>query len=69
MCQGHYARYCPNQKTVTFVEEEVETVYVTDEEEDELDNNEEVVYDYHGEALMIQRVLNVANSKTADDNS
>ncbi|PWA79605.1 reverse transcriptase domain-containing protein [Artemisia annua] len=70
-CQGlgHYARDCPNQKIVTIVDEEIEPVYDTDGEGDELINNEEVVYADHGEALVIQRVLNVAASQSIDNNS
>ncbi|GKE21725.1 reverse transcriptase domain-containing protein, partial [Tanacetum coccineum] len=66
---GHYARDCPNLKTLAFVPDDIGPIYDTDAEP-ELDKpGDELVYPDRGEALVIQRVLNVAVSKSVDDNS
>ncbi|GKB42592.1 reverse transcriptase domain-containing protein, partial [Tanacetum coccineum] len=66
---GHYARDFPNLKTLAFVLNDAGPIYKTDAEP-ELDKpGDELVYLDRGEALVIQRVLNVAVSKSVDDNS
>ncbi|GKE37907.1 reverse transcriptase domain-containing protein [Tanacetum coccineum] len=66
---GHYARDCPNLKTLAFVPDDAGPIYDTDIEP-ELDKpSDELVYLDRGEALVIQRVLNVTVSKSIDDNS
>ncbi|GJT30788.1 RNA-directed DNA polymerase, eukaryota, reverse transcriptase zinc-binding domain protein [Tanacetum coccineum] len=40
---GHYARDCPNQIIVTFIDEEIQLIYDTDGKGDELVNNKELV--------------------------
>ncbi|GKA40296.1 RNA-directed DNA polymerase [Tanacetum coccineum] len=66
---GHYARDCPNLKTLAFVPDDAGPIYDT-EAEPELDEpGDELVYPDRGEALIIQRVLNVVVSKSVDDNS
>ncbi|GJT66616.1 reverse transcriptase domain-containing protein [Tanacetum coccineum] len=66
---GHYARDCPNLKTLVFVPDDACLIYDTDAEP-ELDKpGDEFVYPDRGEALVIQRVLNVAVSKSVNDNS
>ncbi|GJR77940.1 hypothetical protein Tco_0491299 [Tanacetum coccineum] len=56
-------------KTLAFVPDEAEHIYDT-EAEPELDKpGDKLVYPDHGEALVIQIVLNVAVSKFVDDNS
>ncbi|GJW61733.1 putative reverse transcriptase domain-containing protein, partial [Tanacetum coccineum] len=65
---GHYARDCPNLKTLVFVPDDACLIYDTDAEP-ELDKpGDEFVYPDRGEALVIQRVLNVAVSKSVNDN-
>ena len=54
---------------MSFIEEETDPVYDTDGEECAQDDHEEVLYPDQGEALVIQRVLNVAISKSIDDDS
>ncbi|GJV19738.1 hypothetical protein Tco_1368758 [Tanacetum coccineum] len=44
-------------------------IYDTDAEPEVDEPGDELVYPDHGEALVIQRVLNVAVSKSVDDNS
>ncbi|GJS54905.1 reverse transcriptase domain-containing protein [Tanacetum coccineum] len=66
---GHYAHDYLNLKTSAFVPNDANPIYDT-EAEPELDEpGDELVYPDHGEALVIQRVLNVAVSKSVDDNS
>ncbi|GKD48756.1 hypothetical protein Tco_1277732 [Tanacetum coccineum] len=68
-CSGVYARDCPNLKTLAFVPDDTDPIYDTDAAPklDELGN--EFVYPDRGEAFVIQRVLNVAISKSVNDNS
>ncbi|GJX06705.1 hypothetical protein Tco_0194637 [Tanacetum coccineum] len=66
---GHYARDCSNMKTLAFVPDDVGPIYDTDAEPEVDELGDELVYPDHGEALVIQRVLNVAISKFVDDNS
>nr|GEU29044.1 reverse transcriptase domain-containing protein [Tanacetum cinerariifolium] len=55
---GHYARDCPNLKTLAFVPGNADPIYDT-EVEHELDElGDELVYPDRGEALVIHRVLN-----------
>ncbi|GJW14260.1 reverse transcriptase domain-containing protein [Tanacetum coccineum] len=63
---GHYARDCQNPKTPAFVTDDADPIYDTDEVDEPGD---ELVYPDRGEALVIQRVLNVAVSKSVDDTS
>ncbi|GKB81938.1 reverse transcriptase domain-containing protein, partial [Tanacetum coccineum] len=66
---GHYVRDCLNLKTLAFVPDDADPIYDTDAPP-ELDKpGDELVYPGRGEALVIQRVLNVAVSKSVDDNS
>nr|GEV24945.1 hypothetical protein [Tanacetum cinerariifolium] len=66
---GHYARDCPNLKTLAFVPDDAGPIYYTDAET-ELDRpSDDLVYPDHEEALVIQRVKNVAISKSVNDNS
>ncbi|GJR78258.1 reverse transcriptase domain-containing protein [Tanacetum coccineum] len=65
---GHYTRDCPNLKTLAFVLDDTNPIYDT-EAEPELDEpGDELVYPNGREVLVIQRVLNVAVSKSVDDN-
>ncbi|GJR56225.1 RNA-directed DNA polymerase [Tanacetum coccineum] len=66
---GHYARDCPNLKTLAFVPDDAGPIYDTDAEPELDEPGDELVYPDRGEALVIQRVLNVAVSKSVDDNS
>ncbi|GKA30183.1 RNA-directed DNA polymerase [Tanacetum coccineum] len=66
---GHYARDCSNLKTLTFVPNDACPIYDTDAEPKLDEPGDELVYPDHGEALVIQRVLNMAVSKSVDDNS
>ncbi|GJU22577.1 reverse transcriptase domain-containing protein [Tanacetum coccineum] len=66
---GHYARDCPNLKTLAFVLDDACPIYDTDAEPELDEPGDELVYPDRGEALVIQRVLNVAVSKSVDDNS
>ncbi|GJY43103.1 RNA-directed DNA polymerase [Tanacetum coccineum] len=66
---GHYARDCPNLKTLAFVPDDAGPIYDTDAEPEVDEPGDELVYPDRGEALVIQRVLNVAVSKSVDDNS
>nr|GEU50084.1 hypothetical protein [Tanacetum cinerariifolium] len=66
---GHFARDCPNMKTLAFVPDDAGPIYDTDTEPEVVEPDDELVYPYRGEALVIQRVLNVAISKSVDDNS
>ncbi|GJX96712.1 reverse transcriptase domain-containing protein [Tanacetum coccineum] len=65
---GHYARDCPNLKTLTFVPDDAGPIYDTDAEPELDEPGDELVYHDRGEALVIQRFLNVAVSKSVDDN-
>ncbi|GJV06318.1 reverse transcriptase domain-containing protein [Tanacetum coccineum] len=60
---GHYSRDCPNLKTLAFVPKDADPIYDTDAEPEVDEPGDELVYPDHGEALVIQRVLNVAVSK------
>ncbi|GJX52863.1 putative reverse transcriptase domain-containing protein [Tanacetum coccineum] len=66
---GHYARDCPNPKTLAFVTDDADPIYDTDAEPEVDEPGDELVYPDRGEALVIQRVLNVAISKSVDDTS
>nr|GEV54111.1 reverse transcriptase domain-containing protein [Tanacetum cinerariifolium] len=70
-CGGlrHYARDCPNLKTLAFVPDDAGTIYDTDAEPKIDEPGNELVYPNRGEALVIQRALNMAVSKSVDDNS
>nr|GEX10508.1 reverse transcriptase domain-containing protein [Tanacetum cinerariifolium] len=70
-CGGlrHSARDCPNLKTLAFVPDDIGPIYDTDAEPELDEPDDELVYPNHGKALVIQRVLNVAISKSVDDNS
>ncbi|GJU62753.1 reverse transcriptase domain-containing protein [Tanacetum coccineum] len=65
---GHYARDCPNLKTLAFVPDDACPIYDTDAEHELDEPGDELVYLDRGEVLVIQRVLNVAVSKSVDDN-
>ncbi|GKA51450.1 reverse transcriptase domain-containing protein [Tanacetum coccineum] len=66
---GHYARDCPNLKTLAFVPDDAGPIYDTNAEPELDEPSDELVYPDRGEALVIQRVLNVTVSKLVDDNS
>ncbi|GJW52999.1 reverse transcriptase domain-containing protein [Tanacetum coccineum] len=66
---GHYARDCSNLKTLAFVPDDADPIYDTDAAPEVDEPGDELVYPDRGEALVIQRVLNVAVSKYVDDNS
>ncbi|GKD18364.1 hypothetical protein Tco_1207522 [Tanacetum coccineum] len=66
---GHYARDYPNLKTLAFVPDDAGPIYDTDAEPEVDKPGDELVYPDRREALVIQRVLNVAVSKSVDDNS
>ncbi|GJX10699.1 reverse transcriptase domain-containing protein, partial [Tanacetum coccineum] len=66
---GHYACDCPNLKTLAFVPDDADPIYDTDVIPEVDEPGDELVYPGRGEALVIQRVLNVAVSKSVDDNS
>ncbi|GJV96511.1 putative CCCH-type zinc finger family protein [Tanacetum coccineum] len=66
---GHYARDCPNLKTLAFVPDDAGPIYDTDAEPKVDEPGDELVYPDRGETLVIQRVLNVVVSKSIDDNS
>ncbi|GJR25616.1 reverse transcriptase domain-containing protein [Tanacetum coccineum] len=63
---GHYARDCSNLKILAFVPDDVGLIYDTDAEPKLDEPGDELVYLDRGEALVIQRVLNVAVSKFVD---
>ncbi|GKB77818.1 reverse transcriptase domain-containing protein [Tanacetum coccineum] len=65
----HYARDCLNLKTLAFIPDDVDPINDTDAALELAKPGDELVYLNHGEALVIQRVLNVAVSKSVDDNS
>ncbi|GKC56636.1 reverse transcriptase domain-containing protein, partial [Tanacetum coccineum] len=66
---GHYVRNCLNLKTLAFVPDDAGPIYDTDAEPKLDEPGDELVYPDRGEALVIQRVLNMAVSKSVDDNS
>ncbi|GJY38126.1 RNA-directed DNA polymerase [Tanacetum coccineum] len=66
---GHYARDYLNMKTLAFIPDDVGPIYDTDVEPEVDEPGDELVYLDRREALVIQRVLNVAVSKSVDDNS
>nr|GFA64083.1 reverse transcriptase domain-containing protein [Tanacetum cinerariifolium] len=70
-CSGlrHYARDCPKLKILAFVPDDASLIYDTDTEPKLDEPVDELVYPDRGEALVIQRVLNVVVSKFVDDNS
>ncbi|GJR80697.1 reverse transcriptase domain-containing protein [Tanacetum coccineum] len=65
---GHYARDCPNLKTLAFVPDEAGPIYDIDVEPEVDEPGDELLYPDRGEALVIQKVLNVVVSKSVDDN-
>ncbi|GKC36418.1 reverse transcriptase domain-containing protein, partial [Tanacetum coccineum] len=69
-CGGlrHYARDCPNLKTQAFVPDDACPIYDTDVVPELDEPSDELAYPDRREALVIQRVLNVAVSKSVDDN-
>ncbi|GKD08117.1 reverse transcriptase domain-containing protein [Tanacetum coccineum] len=50
---GHYARDCPNLKTLAFVPDDTSPIYDTDVEPEVDEPGDELVYPDHGEALVI----------------
>ncbi|GKB91539.1 reverse transcriptase domain-containing protein [Tanacetum coccineum] len=66
---GHYARDCPNLKTLAFVPDDACLIYDINAEPELDEPGDELVYPDRGEALVVQRVLNVAVSESLDDNS
>ncbi|GKA05618.1 reverse transcriptase domain-containing protein [Tanacetum coccineum] len=66
---GHYAHDCPNLKTLALIPDDADPIYDTDAAPKLDEPGDELVYPDHGEALVIQRVLNVTISKFIDDNS
>ncbi|GKB55490.1 reverse transcriptase domain-containing protein [Tanacetum coccineum] len=65
----HYARDCQNLKTLAFKPDDADPIYDTEAEPKLDEPGDELVYPNRGEVLVIQRVLNVAISKSVDDNS
>ncbi|GJT51925.1 RNA-directed DNA polymerase [Tanacetum coccineum] len=65
-CGGlrHYAHDCPNLKTLAFIPDDADPIYDTDAEPEVDEPGDELVYPDRGEALVIQRVLNVAVLKS-----
>ncbi|GKA37500.1 reverse transcriptase domain-containing protein [Tanacetum coccineum] len=66
---GYYACDCPNLKILAFVPDEAGLIYDTDAEPKVDEPGDELVYPYREEALVVRRVLNVAVSKSVNDNS
>ncbi|GJR88892.1 reverse transcriptase domain-containing protein [Tanacetum coccineum] len=66
---GHYVHDCLNLKTLAFVPDDACPIYDTNAEPELDEPGDELVYPDRREALVIQRVLNVAVSKSVDDNS
>ncbi|GKG13174.1 hypothetical protein Tco_0350134, partial [Tanacetum coccineum] len=66
---GNYARDYPNLKTLAFVPDDADPIYDTDAALKLVEPSDELVYPNRGEALVIQRVLNVAVTKSVNDNS
>ncbi|GJZ53315.1 reverse transcriptase domain-containing protein [Tanacetum coccineum] len=52
---GHYARDCPNPKTLGFVTDDTNSIYDTNVEPEVDEPGDELVYPNRGEALVIQR--------------
>ncbi|GJV70978.1 RNA-directed DNA polymerase [Tanacetum coccineum] len=69
-CQGlgHLAKECPNKQLITFVDDPT-TIYDTANEDESIDEETEIIFADRGEALITQRVFNVAASPIIDDNS
>ncbi|GKD47546.1 hypothetical protein Tco_1276522, partial [Tanacetum coccineum] len=65
---GNYARDCLNLKTLAFVPDDADPIYDTDATPKLDKPGDELVYPNREEALVIQRDLNVAVSKSVDDN-
>nr|GEV59163.1 reverse transcriptase domain-containing protein [Tanacetum cinerariifolium] len=65
---GHVAKECPNKQMVTIMDDTT-PVYDTENDEDVVQDIDELVYADQGEALVTQRVLNVAVAETGDDTS
>nr|GEZ24250.1 reverse transcriptase domain-containing protein [Tanacetum cinerariifolium] len=65
---GHYARNCLNLRTLAFVPDDACPIYDTNAEPKVDEPGDELVYPNRREALIIQRVLKVAVSKSVDDN-
>nr|GEV64879.1 hypothetical protein [Tanacetum cinerariifolium] len=66
---GHFVRDYSNLKTLAFVLDDAGPIYDTDAEPEVDEPGDELVYPDSEEALVIQRVLNVAVSKSVNDNS
>nr|GFA78301.1 reverse transcriptase domain-containing protein [Tanacetum cinerariifolium] len=66
---GHFTRDCPNLKTLAFVPDDAGLIYNIDAELEVDEPGDELVYPDHGESLVNYRILNVAVSKSVDDNS
>nr|GEV59079.1 hypothetical protein [Tanacetum cinerariifolium] len=66
---GHYACGYTNLKTLAFVRDNVCLIFDSDTEPEVDEPGDELVYPNRGEALVIQRVLNVPISKYVDDSS
>nr|GEU80454.1 putative reverse transcriptase domain-containing protein [Tanacetum cinerariifolium] len=64
---GHYARNCLNLKILAFIPDDADPIYDIDAEPKLDKPGNELVYPDRGEALVIQRVLNVDVSKFVDD--
>nr|GEU52981.1 reverse transcriptase domain-containing protein [Tanacetum cinerariifolium] len=65
---GHYTRDCPNLKTLAFVPDYADPIYNTEAEHELDEPDDELVYPDREEALVIQRVLNVAVSRSVAGN-
>ncbi|GJZ91416.1 putative nucleotidyltransferase, ribonuclease H [Tanacetum coccineum] len=65
---GYYAHDFLNLKTLAFVRDDAVPIYDTDAEPELDEPSDELAYLDRREALVIQRVLNVAVSKSNDDN-
>nr|GEU78914.1 reverse transcriptase domain-containing protein [Tanacetum cinerariifolium] len=65
---GYNVRDCSNQKTLAFVPDDASPIYDTNTEHELDEPGDELVYHDHGKALVIQRILNVAISKSVNDN-
>ncbi|GJX51006.1 putative reverse transcriptase domain-containing protein [Tanacetum coccineum] len=66
---GHFTRDCLNLKILAFVPDDAGPIYDTDAEPKVDKPGDELVYPDRRGALVIQRVLNMAVSKSVDDNS
>nr|GFA76478.1 hypothetical protein [Tanacetum cinerariifolium] len=65
---AYYARDCLNLKTLAFIPDGTTPIFDTDATPELDEPGDELVYLDREEALVIQRVLNVAVSKSIDDN-